>query len=86
MKLSIRVREDDGRRWLALCDDLGNPLPNQAATTLTQTAEGRSTLGVLFIIDGDDVRLDAGAVSVDDKIRSVFERRAKGEGGACPTG
>jgi len=46
-----------GKRAVMLCDETGEPLPNQVAVSLEQTVGEPSTITVTFRIDGDNIKL-----------------------------
>ncbi len=59
-KLTIRIVEGQGRKWLALCDASGTPLPKQKALVLNESVDDIPTVTVTFIVDGRKVALHAG--------------------------
>ncbi len=56
MKLQIKFVDYNGGRVLMLCDESGDPLPDQLSVTVRQEPQDVARVTVEFVIGGD-VRL-----------------------------
>lgn len=59
MKLQIRIDDAPsvaGGKAIVLCDERGEPLPNQIASTTETEVGGYPSIQVTFAIDGETVR------------------------------
>lgn len=57
MKLTVCMRPGGIGTVALLCDERGNPLPNQIETRVVSVLDDLSRISVDFIIDGDKIRM-----------------------------
>ena len=64
--LHVRILDSGATTIAFLCDEDGKPFRNHIESTLETRHNGRPTLTVKFLIDGQNILIDLNALNVKD--------------------